>query len=200
MMDQPSELTCPTLLVATPQVHDPFFDHSVVLLLNHDETGSFGFNINRPTELTIEDVLSGLDISWCGESDCQAFFGGPVQPQLGSVLFRSAPTGESLDTRLLDETPEVFSGLRMTQNIDHLKALAGNPPVGFRLYLGYAGWATGQLVQEILRNDWIIVPVIDELLFSSEPQSVWTLALEEAGVDPQSLPSWTPDQSASETN
>lgn len=197
-MSTPGEIETPTLLVATPQVKDPFFDHSVVFLLHHDEQGSFGFNINRPTDLHVQEILDGMEIDWKGDPESQAYFGGPVQPQLGSVLF------DGSDTRIVSKvTPsaaEIYPGIRLTQHIDDLAALAGEPPLGFRLYLGYAGWGAGQLVEEILRNDWLIVPVVDELLFSEQPDSMWATALAAAGVDPQTLPSWTPDQSQTESN
>jgi putative transcriptional regulator len=190
----------PALLVATPQVKDPFFDHSVVLLLDHDDEGSYGFNLNRPTDLAVEEILSGLEIPWKGDPETHAYFGGPVQPQLGSVLFGNAPESELPDPRMTATAIEVCPGIRMTQHVDDLAVLASELPCGFRLYLGYAGWGAGQLVSEILRNDWIVAPVVDELLFSNEPQSLWGLALEAAGVDPQTLPSWTPDQSQTESN
>jgi putative transcriptional regulator len=199
-MSSSSGIETPTLLVATPQVHDPFFDHSVVLLLHHDEEGSFGFNLNRPTDLAIEEILEGLAIPWNGDPESQAYFGGPVQPQLGSVLFRN-PEGDPLpDPRMQATASEVYPGLRMTQHVDDLALLASKPPPGFRLYLGYAGWGTGQLVEEILRNDWILVPVANDLLFSDEPQSLWSKALQAAGLDPQTLPSWVPHQSQDESN
>ena len=190
----------PTLLVATPQVQDPFFDHSVVLLLHHDDEGSFGFNLNRPTDLAIEEVLNGLEISWQGDPKSHAYFGGPVQPQLGSVLFGSTTDAPLPNSRMETTAAEVFPGIRLTQHVDDLALLASEPPMGFRLYLGYAGWGAGQLVEEILRNDWILVPVIDDLLFSNEPTSLWSRALHAAGVDPQTLPSWIPDQSRAESN
>ena len=57
--------------------------------------------------------------------------------------------------------------------------------------LGYAGWGEEQLVQEILRNDWITAPVSAELIFSKEPSEVWPATLRSVGVDPATLPSWT---------
>jgi putative transcriptional regulator len=193
-------LQTPSLLVATPQVLDPFFDHSVVLLLHHTAEGSFGFNLNRPTEVAISEILAGLQITWGGNPESRAYFGGPVQPQLGTVLFGDVPEGPVPGGAMEMTATEVHPGLRMTQHVDDLTFLAKEPPAGFRLYLGYAGWGAGQLDEEILRNDWIIVPVVEELLFSEEPQSVWDRALEAAGVDPRTLPAWTPDQSETETN
>ena len=199
-MNSSGEIETPTLLVATPQVKDPFFDHSVVLLLHHDEEGSFGFNLNRPTDLPIEEILEGLEIPWKGDPKSHAYFGGPVQPQLGSVLFGSSEDEAVPSPRMVTTAAEVFPGIRMTQHVDDLALLASEPPLGFRLYLGYAGWGAGQLVEEILRNDWIVIPVVNELLFSDEPQNLWGNALQAAGVDPQTLPSWIPDQSQAESN
>jgi len=193
------ELDAPFLLIATPQVLDPFFHKSVVLLLHHDEEGSFGFNLNRPAAVSVSEILEGLEIEWTGDPNVRAFVGGPVQPQLGTVLFGdknaqpSAVAGDETTTCLLP-------GLAMTQHLGDLARLARNPPEGLRLYLGYAGWGAGQLMQEILRNDWIVGPVAEELLFSSDHGSVWSLALEAAGVDPSTLPSWTPDDSAAGVN
>ena len=60
-----------------------------------------------------------------------------------------------------------------------------------RLVLGYAGWGEEQLIQEILRNDWITAPVQEDLIFTREPEGTWERTLRSVGVDPASLPSWT---------
>ena len=72
-----------------------------------------------------------------------------------------------------------------------LGKLAHQPPEGLRLFLGYAGWGAGQLVQEILRDDWLIAPVREDLVFADEPDDVWEAALASVGVDPATLPSWS---------
>ncbi len=193
------ELDTPLLLIATPQVLDPFFNKSVVLLLHHDEEGSFGFNLNRPTTVSVAEILEGLGIEWTGDPSVCAFLGGPVQPQLGTVLFgdeSAQPSAVASD----ETTTCLLPGLAMTQHIGDLAGLARNPPEGLRLYLGYAGWGAGQLMEEILRNDWIVGPVAKELLFSSDHGSVWSRALEAAGVDPSTLPAWTPDDTAAGVN
>ena len=191
------DLEVPVLLMATPQVQDPFFHRSVVLLLGHTAEGSFGFNVNRPTTVSVDEILDGMEIPWGGDQESLAYFGGPVQPQLGTVLFQpddgGAPgTPESMT--------EVDSGLWMTQHVNDLSDLARRPPAAFRLYLGYAGWGAGQLVDEILRNDWIVGPVIRELLFAEDVEEVWKHALEAAGVDPRTLPTWTPPAAGGATN
>lgn len=200
---QKHELDAPLLLMATPQVLDPFFNKSVVLLLHHDDEGSFGFNLNRPTTVSVAEILEGLEIEWNGDPASCAFLGGPVQPQLGTILFGddNAQPGASDPRADSDETTTcVLPGLSMTQHIGDLARLAKDPPDGLRLYLGYAGWGAGQLMEEILRNDWIVGPVLEELLFTEDPGSAWPLALRAAGVDPNTLPSWTPDDAATGVN
>src|SRR5215203_5454482 len=82
-----SDLITPVLLMAMPQVLDPFFHRSVVLLLHHEDEGSFGFILNRPTGIKVSEILKGMDVGWEGREGVVAYFGGPVQPQLGTVLF-----------------------------------------------------------------------------------------------------------------
>ncbi len=192
MPPEHSALAAPVFLLAMPQVLDPFFHRSVVLLVHHDdEEGSFGFIVNRPTAIRVTEILKGMEVGWSGRSDALAYFGGPVQPQTGTVLFQPEPTVEEGET-MADASSEVVPGLSITQHVGDLEQLAETPPDRFRLFLGYAGWGAGQLVEEILRNDWLTAPVLSDLVFSGEPDEVWAAAVRSVGVDPATLPSWTP--------
>jgi putative transcriptional regulator len=185
-MSNGSELTAPVLLLAMPQVLDPFFHRSVVLLAHHEEEGSFGFIVNRPTGIRVSEILSGMEVSWRGRDEAVAYFGGPVQPQLGTVLWTpdaARPIGETAS--------EILPGVAITQHIGDLSNLAESPPDRFRLILGYAGWGAGQLLDEILRNDWLTAPVDTDLIFSPDPERIWANGLRSVGVDPAALPSWT---------
>lgn len=186
MVDAKS-LRAPVLLLAMPQVVDPYFQRSVVLLVHHDDEGSLGLILNRPTEIRLTEILEGMKISWQGDPAKVAHFGGPVQPQLGSILFRTAadPANGS------ETTTEVLPGVSMTQHVGDLSRLALEPPAGFRLFLGYAGWGESQLLTEILRNDWLTAPVRTELLFATDDANVWEEALQSIGIDPATLPAWT---------
>lgn len=188
-----SDLRAPSLLIAMPQVLDPFFHKSVVLLIHQDEDGSFGLILNRRTALSLAEVLEGLEIVWGGDGEACAFFGGPVQPQIGTVLFPTTAAGETGSGRLdeLDATAECAPGIALTHHVSDLGKLARTPPEGLRLYLGYAGWGAGQLVQEILRDDWLIAPVREDLVFETEPEQTWEQALASVGIDPATLPSWS---------
>jgi putative transcriptional regulator len=188
-----SDLTTPVLLLAMPQVEDPFFHKSVVLLLHHEDEGSFGFIVNRPTGIRLQEILEGMEVNWQGGKDAVAHFGGPMQPQLGTVLFSPGP----VDT---EGATEVLPGICITQHIGDLSRLAETPPAEFRLFLGYAGWGSGQLLQEILRNDWLTAPVHRDLVFAPDPEEVWAAALRSVGVDPSTLPSWTPPSGEEPTN
>lgn len=180
-------LETPVLLVAMPQVLDPFFHMSVVLLIQHQSEGSQGFIVNRPTGVAISDILEGLNIQWGGDREEAAHFGGPVQPQIGTVIYRRRGGQTSSASH-----HEIYPGVLLTQNIHDLQTLAENPPGSMRLFLGYAGWGEGQLMQEILRNDWITAPVAHDLVFASKPGETWRRALLSVGVDPNQLPTWTP--------
>jgi putative transcriptional regulator len=192
------ELKAPALLVAMPQVLDPFFHKSVVLLVAHEEAGSLGFVVNRPTEVPVEKILAGMELSWSGPRGAHAFFGGPVQPQLGSVLYDAAQVGAlAID---LDRGAEIDAGVGITQHAADLARLAAQPPPSFRLILGYAGWNAGQLVEEVLRNDWLVAPVDRRLVFSTDADSIWTHVLRSLGVDPATLPSWTATDGEGQAN
>jgi putative transcriptional regulator len=188
-----SGLTTPVLLVAMPQVLDPFFQRSVVLLVHHEDEGSFGFILNRTTGIRLTEILQGMEMEWHGCGEAVAHFGGPVQPQLGTVLF--APDGVETEA-----STEVFPGVALTQHIGDLVRLAETPPDRFRLFLGYAGWGSGQLLDEILRNDWLTAPARVDLIFAPDPDDVWSATLQSVGVDPAALPSWTPERGGETTN
>jgi putative transcriptional regulator len=200
------------LLLAMPQVLDPFFHRSVVLLIRHEDEGSLGFIVNRPTGIKVNEILKGMEVDWRGREDTVAYFGGPVAPNLGTVLF--GPVGPTSKTAAAAPAPaagnaggefeaeaasEVLDGVSLTQHVGDLSRLAEAPPERFRLFLGYAGWGAGQLIEEILRNDWLTAPARGDLIFAPDSDRVWSAALESVGVDPATLPSWTPGGNGEET-
>lgn len=212
MPAQRTELATPVLLVALPQVVDPFFNKAVVLLIHHDEDGSLGLIVNRPTGISVGEILQGMEIPWSGESSALTHFGGPVQPQLGTVLFAPSEGGNGVIGGVgdglggngaaagLQAASEVAPGVALTQHVADLGHLASSPPARFRLFLGYAGWGEGQLLEEILRNDWLVAPVAADLVFAPSPEQAWAEALRSLGVDPETLPSWTPTGGGDDAN
>lgn len=181
------DLQAPTLLLAMPQVNDPFFSRSIVLLAAHEDDGSLGFVVNRTTELSVREILEDLEIDWLGDPATPAFMGGPVQPHLGTLLFPSSAEISSPDSE--GARAEVAPGVSMTQNLDLLTAVAVDPPPELRLLLGHAGWSPGQLMEEVSRHDWLIAPVDSQWIFAADPESAWEAALASMGIDPHTLPS-----------
>lgn len=213
MAPNKSDLEAPVLLIAMPQVLDPYFHRTVILLCHHDEEeGSFGFIINRPTRIRVPEILRGMDLDWQGDRGAVVFYGGPVQPNQGAVfcelpqgLTMGPEPGEPLEGDAeatlegavqWDEAP----GLVLSQHIGDLDKIAAAPPEDFRLYLGYAGWGGGQLLEEILRNDWLMAPIQRDLVFHPDPESAWEAALSSVGVEAGSLPSWTAGSGDGEAN
>ena len=190
-----SDLTTPVLLMAMPQVLDPYFHRSVVLLLQHEDRGSYGFVVNRPSTHKVSEILRGMEIGWGGRGEEVAYAGGPVHQHVGTVLFAPVlPVGGPDDT-----ATEVAPGLALTQHVGDLSRLAEAPPDRFRLLLGYAGWGEGQLMEEILRNDWLTAPLESDLIFVPEPEQMWSAALRSVGIDPAALPSWLPGRDAGDS-
>jgi len=195
-MPAPGTIETPFFLVAMPQVIDPFFHRSVVLMLEYEPNGSFGFIINRPTELTLGEMLEGVELSWHGAESAVTFFGGPVQPNLGNFVFDGPAPSAEADALVVDISPR----LRLSQDLRVLDAIAHAPPERFRLFLGYAGWSPEQLDQELERNDWLVAPFDADVVFANDPESIWPLALESIGVRPESLPTWTMPEEPEQTN
>lgn len=184
-MSDTSTLETPILLLAMPQVLDPYFHKSVILLVRHEDEGSLGFIVNRPTELKIAEILEDLDVDWNGDNEAAAYFGGPVNPELGTLVFLERD----------QEDEDKVAGVSTPGDVDDLEALTDLPPGSFRLFLGYAGWGEGQLEEELLRNDWLIAPVQRGLIFNESPDSVWRTAFESMGINPDLLTTYNPDGS-----
>lgn len=170
------------LLVAEPELDDPNFDHTVVVLLHHDAEGALGLVVNRRYgRVPTADLLRRLGLDAAGASgETELFYGGPVQPDLGTVLHR--PDYQGSDTRA------VAPGLAATSDPAILRALAtGQGPSQARVVLGYAGWGPGQLEDEIGRNGWLTCEAAPDLVFSERNDSKWQRALKTLGVDPLTL-------------
>lgn len=172
------------LLVAMPQMHDPFFEHSVVYLCTHSqEDGAMGLVINKTIEaLTIDDLYEQLSIEPAARAGAPlpVHFGGPVATGHGFVL-------HSADYRE-EGTLGIGAEFAMTATIDILRATGkGQGPRRSLVALGYAGWGPGQLDAEIAANGWLMVDADAGLVFDVEAGSKWQRALAKLGVTPEML-------------
>lgn len=173
----------PSLLLAMPQLEDPNFHRSVVLLCRHGEDGALGFIVNRPLEIPAAELLD-LGSNVTADLPLTVWEGGPVNQERGWLLCRDEPTeGETLN---------VCDGIFMSSSQAHLTSvLQGDPrrcqPDRARLLLGYAGWGPGQLDHELAASAWLTVPVDMDLIFHTPSEKVWERAIRSLGVEPGAI-------------
>ena len=170
------------LLIAMPGMQDPRFDHSVVCLCAHSGEGAMGLIVNRPLAgMAFDDLLKQLDLEpMPPQRRIRMLSGGPVESGRGFVLHS--------DDWSTEGSLPVMPGLTLTASVEILKAIAGGGgPKDCVLALGYAGWAPGQLEDEIQRNAWLSVPADGSLVFGDDTTRIWAAALAKLRVDPALL-------------
>jgi len=183
-MDNATSLTN-QLLIAMPDLQDPYFYQAVTLICDHNQHGAMGIVINQPSEIPFKELLAQLDIE---DSPQQAepsiFLGGPVHEQAGFILH--SPEGE------WESSIRINQHLCLTSSKDILFAMGeGVGPKKTSLLLGYAGWGAGQLEAEIMSNSWLTAPVTSEILFDIPADKRWYAAAQSIGVDLSKLSSET---------
>jgi putative transcriptional regulator len=156
-----------SLLIAAPQLLDPNFRRTVILVADHGDEGAMGVILNRPSGMSVSDAAP--DLEPLVGPDAPIFAGGPVQPTSGIVLAEVTEADEPIfdDVVLvpgLGELADVVDG-------------AGD----IRVFAGYAGWGAGQLDDEIGRDDWILEPAQPSDVFSEAPEALWGEVLERKG-------------------
>ncbi|MGH8979362.1 MAG: YqgE/AlgH family protein [Acidimicrobiia bacterium] len=154
------------LLVAAPPLVDPNFDRTVILLLEHGEEGSLGLILNRPTLTSLADVLP----EWNTVADPPAvvFVGGPVSPEAVIALGRGTGDFDGW-IPLLDDLGTV--------DIGGDAALVGTGLAALRVFIGYAGWAAGQLDEELAQHAWFVVDANASDPFAPDPSALWSAVL-----------------------
>ena len=151
------------LLIATPALDQGMFKASVTYICQHDEGGAMGVIINRPSDLKIDELLTD---SYSEESllaTQPVMVGGPIELERGFILHQNLA-----DDRRWRSTLQVSEHIALTSSKDILAALdSGSGPRQFMFVLGYAGWAPGQLEQELQENTWLISPANTDIIFST---------------------------------
>ena len=165
-------------LIAMPSLDDGFFNHAVTYICEHDETGSFGIIINQETTITLKQIIKEMKIDTeVDYNETQAvYIGGPVDQGRGFILHR--PTGN------WQSTLKVNDRIALTTSKDILQAMATNKgPKDSIVALGYAGWTSGQLDDEIANNTWLSCPAEEQILFDTPPEERWKAAAKLIGID-----------------
>jgi putative transcriptional regulator len=165
-------------LIAMPALNDPNFSRTVTYICEHNDEGAMGIVINRPLELHLDEVLRHMDIELDDTSagHIRIVLGGPVQQDRGFVVHLNDPRWESTHT-INDE-------VGVTTSRDILAAIArGEGPGQSLIALGYAGWGSGQLEQELADNAWLSTPADRQILFNLPFAERWDAAAHLVGVD-----------------
>ena len=160
------------LLIASPNIGDPRFAHTVILMVKHDKDGALGITINRPVgEKPIASLLEGPGEDVSGiEGTLRVFAGGPVQPDLGFVVHSAEYRRD--DTIEVDEHVAMTASRQILRDIGHHRG-----PQKTLFALGYAGWGPGQLENELARHDWFTAPEEPKLIFDDDRAGLWEDAM-----------------------
>lgn len=159
------------LLISEPFLPDPNFERTVVLLCEHNEDGSFGFILNKPSLLKYSDVMED---SFYDEI---LYVGGPVEQDTMHVLHAMGD--------LLEGSVQLGNDVYWGGNFEQLQIMINNnqiDPAAFKFFLGYSGWSAGQLEMELQEKTWIISnQARKDQVFDTKPDKLWKNVLNEMG-------------------
>lgn len=169
--NSPSDVLIGQLLVAEPFMSDPYFNRAVIQLCEHNEEGSLGFIINKPIEMTLQDLIPGMV-----DSDLKVFYGGPVQTDSLQYLHNVG--------HLLEDSRMVSPGIYWGGDFEKVKFLLENRLIlsdNIRFYIGYSGWSESQLEEELSYGSWLVGQSDPNYLFKLPPYEVWQQVLKLKG-------------------
>jgi len=152
------------LLISEPFMVDPNFKRSVVLLTEHGEDGTVGYILNQVGDLLLKDVIQDL---WA--ADNQIYFGGPVASDTLHFIHRAYDK--------LQSGEEIGNGIYWGGNFETLKILINTNAIDeneIKFFMGYSGWDTGQLEQELKQNAWMVSDISHpDIIFGSDDEKLW---------------------------
>ena len=161
------------LLIADPFLKDPNFMRTVVFLCEHQEEGSFGFVLNRSYDYTLNELVSGLD-----DLKIPVFYGGPVQIDTIHFLHQYPD--------LIHGGYEITDGIFWGGDFETAINLIRNNQIDLqriRFYIGYSGWGSGQLRDELKEKSWLTVQANRKIIFHKETDEIWKDSLRLLGGD-----------------
>jgi putative transcriptional regulator len=159
------------LLVSEPFMQDPYFKRAVILLTEHNEKGSFGLIINKPIPMYLNEALENAPAF-----DSRLSLGGPVQKETLHYLHQLGD--------IIPNSTEVMDGVFWGGDFETIKDLIKSgqiQPGDIRLFVGYSGWAEGQLDSEMKSKSWIVAKTDKKQLFNEKSENLWTSVLERMG-------------------
>ena len=174
-----NETLAPVLLVSMPQMLDPNFAKTVVLLAEWGAHGAFGLVVNRRMTSPAKNMVTS-DEPLTIHPALHLFTGGPVEPTRAWILTAQ----RDLDAEAL----EVSTGVYLSASTNLVRrTLEQAPDPGVRMVVGYAGWGAGQLDVELAESAWLVAPVQADLIFEIPLESMWETAIRRLGAEPSML-------------
>jgi putative transcriptional regulator len=174
------------MLIAMPAMSDERFSRTLIYVCAHSNEGAMGLVVNQPAaDVNFPDLLVQLEVIPAADriilpsraETVKVLKGGPVETGRGFVL-------HSADFFIENSTLPIDEGICLTATVEILKAIArGDGPKSAILALGYAGWAPGQLENEIQQNGWLHCAADSELIFGTEIETKYNKALGKLGID-----------------
>jgi len=158
------------ILISVPYYNDPFFNRSVVLIVDKDEENCVGLILNQELNCTVRQAVTGVQI------DIPVFAGGPVMHDSAFALhnFKNCKRSEEI-------LPHVFTGYdEILLAIFEHNAI---PKMDFKFFIGYSGWSPGQLEDEIKRKMWVVAEGNEKLVLKTPTTKVWENAVKSLGKD-----------------
>jgi len=160
------------LLLSAPNLFDPNFRRTVVLIAEHTDEGALGLVLNRPAEMSVAEAVP--DLAWIAESgDAPVFAGGPVGADSVIVLAEF-------------DDPDLAAAV-VLDDVGFVPAAGTDPDLlaattrRTRVFAGHAGWGPGQLEEEMAERSWIVEPATVEDVFTDEPDDLWSAVLRRKG-------------------
>jgi putative transcriptional regulator len=169
----------PALLLSMPQMHDPNFQQTVVLLCQHSTEGAFGLVLNRPVTTTAR-VIAADRLDEATEHELEVWIGGPVEPERSWILLHDEDADDDA-VRVCDGVFLSTSGGVLQRIIEH------SADARTRLIAGYAGWGPGQLDAELTASAWLSMDVQVDLVFDTPAENMWETAIRRLGATPGGL-------------
>ncbi|MBY0426374.1 MAG: YqgE/AlgH family protein [Cytophagales bacterium] len=159
------------ILISEPFLPDPNFERTVVLVCDHNEDGTFGLVLNKPSNLKLCDVIEEVVME-----NQQLYLGGPVEQNTLHYIHRLGD--------LIDDSIPLGNNLYWSGNFEQVKQLINLEtiqPEDIRFFIGYSGWSKGQLMEELSANSWFVSDANGNDIFDLEPEQLWRGILKKMG-------------------
>ncbi|MGE0771842.1 MAG: YqgE/AlgH family protein [Cyclobacteriaceae bacterium] len=159
------------MLVSEPYLPDPNFERTIILMCEHNQDGSFGFVLNKPSLAKVGDLVDGM-----GDFEVPVFVGGPVQQDTLHYIHRCGD---------LEDAIQISDDIYWGGNFENLVLKIDTNQLAhedIKFFIGYSGWSPGQLEEELKADSWIVSDQINQLLvFETDPAVMWQQALKLMG-------------------